>query len=271
MKLVAFDLDGTALNSEHEMSEKTKEVIKLAQSKGVIAVPATGRMRSFLPVFVEEISEIRYLITCNGAEVYDRHQGEIIYHQPLSNEKAIEVQTLLNEYLLYVEYYTDGYAVTKRGNPENTEKYGIPAERLYFTNKNYSFIDDYISFLQESKLTPDKVNMPYIIEEIYDEVRQRLGEISDISIISSIPQNLEINSSSSSKGDAVMQLARLLNIEPSEVVVIGDNENDLPMLTAFENSVAMGNAADEIKAKAKMITDTNDNDGVAKTILEFLN
>lgn len=269
VKIIAFDLDGTTLKGHSELSAENKSAMLRAHEKGIVLVPATGRLRTFIPEVIREIPEIRYFITSNGAAVYDKQLQKEIYTQALSNEKALEIQKVLDDYDLYVEYYMDGFALTLADNPLHPEKFGIPEERLVFTKKKYKFIENYTDYLKETGLAPQKINMPFIAPELYDEVYRRVSEVSGLFLTSSLPNNLEINSDKTSKGDAIRALIEILDIDKSEVMAIGDNENDVPMLTFAGVSVAMGNAEDDIKAQAKYVTDTCENFGFAKAVEKY--
>ena len=74
-RLFAFDLDGTLLTSEKEITDRTRAVLQKAHEKGILLVPSTGRFFEGLPTVVRELPFIRYAITINGAVVYDREEG----------------------------------------------------------------------------------------------------------------------------------------------------------------------------------------------------
>ena len=91
----------------------------------------------------------------------------------------------------------------------------------------------------------------------------------DINVTASLSNNIELNSRDAHKGKALLELCRCLQIDPSQTMVFGDGLNDLTMLQTAALSVAMGNAVPQAKAVADYVTDTNDNDGVAKAIRRF--
>src|SRR3712207_9057504 len=86
------------------------------------------------------------------------------------------------------------------------------------------------------------------------------------SVVSSLGDNFEIMNKGVSKGRGVQELAEFYGLTKDEVICIGDGENDLSMIEYAGLGIAMGNAPNFIKEKANYITDTNDNDGVAKAI-----
>lgn len=271
MKLIAFDLDGTTITEGDKLSDRNRIALEKAQEQGVILVPSTGRMLTFIPDNILNFPGVRYLITSNGAGVYDKEKGEYIEEILLTNEKAQEVQSVLDKYNLYIEYYMKGKAATKRGNPEKArDVFQFPEDTLPFTNKDYSFFDDYMSFLIESKCTPEKINMSYVYKEVYDEVLKSVEELGDLYVTSSRPYNMEICSSKANKGEGLKRLSSRLGIELSEVMAVGDNENDVSMLKLAGFSVAVDNAKQITKDAAKYQTARYDDDGLGKAIEKYV-
>ena len=98
IRLLAFDLDGTTITEHKYLSEKNREALLYAHAHGVELVPATGRMRTFIPDAVAALPGVRYAITSNGAAVYELATGRALYQQLISPEKARQVQELLDHY-----------------------------------------------------------------------------------------------------------------------------------------------------------------------------
>ena len=97
-----------------------------------------------------------------------------------------------------------------------------------------------------------------------------MKKYEDLEVVSSSPNNFEVMNKGTSKGRAVKVLADILNINREEIMCLGDSENDLSMIEFAGLGVAMGNAEEFLKEKADYITDTNENDGVAKAIEKFV-
>lgn len=101
-------------------------------------------------------------------------------------------------------------------------------------------------------------------------LRKELMAIPELSISSSVYNNLEVNAKGADKGAALLWLADYLGIDREETMSFGDGENDIPMIKAAGIGVAMGNALDTVKAAADTVTLTNDEDGVAAAIRKFI-
>ena len=275
MKIIAFDLDGTALAKHTYISEKNKKAFQKAQAQGVMLIPATGRIRSFVPKAVFDIGKIRYLIASNGAEIYDCVAQKTIYTNPLQIETAQDVIHYLHEQNVYFEIYLQGEAYAEEANHEemlrNFRLLGLSKEQVFFLNKKFVFTENFLTLLKEKNIPPEKINIPYVTPEKRAELYQGLQEIGQMQLTSSLPNNMEANHITANKGSALKFLAEYLRIPTNEIMAIGDNGNDLEMLQYAGISVAMGNGTEAAKSAATYITGNCEADGVAEAILGFLN
>ena len=167
IKLIAFDLDGTTLHGFAELSERNRRAMEKANDAGILVVPATGRVRNFIPPCLTELPFIRYAITSNGGAVWDILENKVLCTDLIPTETALEVQKIFDDYELYVEYYVHGRGVTKRGNPDKARTiFGFPEEKYYFLTKDYTFTDDLSAYLKETHAEPEKINMMFIPESV---------------------------------------------------------------------------------------------------------
>ena len=272
IKLLAFDLDGTTIIEHQRLSRENRRALLAAAEQGVELVPCTGRMLSFLPPEICELPGVRYTITSNGAAVYDLQSGEAVYQSLIPNEKALRVQAILDEYDVYIEYYRDGSAITRRDFPEQAQSFfDIPEVKMFFVRgKEYTFIEDFNAHLRETGLCPEKINLPFLQREIRQEIWQRLEKLGGLRLTSSLPDNLEINDAKAHKGATLLALAERLQLSREELMAIGDNGNDVSMLEVAGCSAAVADGAPEALAAAKHITCAHDKDGVAKAIDTYI-
>jgi len=160
-RLFAFDLDGTMLQKGNRLTPVAESALQKAHEAGILTVPATGRLRDFLPPCLTALSFIRYAITSNGAAVYDLKTGELLSSCLIPCETACRVLEILSEYSIYMEFYADGRAITKAGDPEIAmEKYGLPEEKRLFLQKNYLLVPDLVAYLKETGICPEKSTFP---------------------------------------------------------------------------------------------------------------
>lgn len=270
-RLFAFDLDGTMLQKGNRLTPVAESALQKANEAGILTVPATGRLRDFLPPCLTALPFIRYAITSNGAAVYDLKTGELLSSYLIPCETACRVLEILSEYPIYMEFYADGRAVTKAGEPEIAmEKYGLPEEKRLFLQKNYLLVPDLVTYLKETGTCPEKINLPYLSPEIRKALVSRLLQMEEISLTSSVPDNLEINAAQCSKGVGLAGLCKALNIAPEETAAIGDNGNDVEMLKFTGFPIAMGNGTEEVKKIARAVAPSCEEDGAARAILDWI-
>jgi Cof subfamily protein (haloacid dehalogenase superfamily) len=270
IKLVALDLDGTTLNDDRVISQRNREVMQRAADEGVYVVIATGRPLSAVPKDVFEIEGIRYVLTSNGARITDVYEKKAFYENclsPLAVEKAVE---LLRQHDYIIECFIDGIAYI-----DGPYFYKIKETRLSYRNVEYILntrnpVDNIYDFLLEHKHEIENININF--EDISEKpaMREKLQELPETTITTSFDHNLEIGGATTSKAEALRQMGKILDIKPEEMMAIGDSPNDMAMMLSSGFPVAVGNAKDEVKAIAKYIAPTNDEDGVAVAIEKFV-
>lgn len=272
IKLLAFDLDGTTITQHRYLSRENREALIRAGERGVVLVPATGRMKDFLPQEISSLPDVRYAITCNGANIYDLREGRAVYHRLIPNEKARAVQKILDEYDIYIEYYREGRAITKTGYPELAKThFAFPPDKWHFVDaKEYDLADDLGEMLRQTGMCPEKINLPYLSEKVRAELWERLSALGGLRLTSSIPDNIEINDQAVDKGAAALTLAETLGIAREHVMAIGDNGNDVSMLKAAGCSVAVADGSPEALAAAQYRTGPHDQNGLAQAIERFI-
>ena len=270
VSLIAFDLDGTALAAHTSLSHANRRALLAAAARGVELVPASGRMKDFLPEEVTALPGVRYAITANGAGVYHLPTGEAVWRCLIPNEKARQVLAALEEYGLFVEFYTGGSAVTREGDPQRAfTHFAMPSQKATFLNKAYRLVPDLGALLRQTGLEPEKINLPYVPAPLRQEVWRRLEALGGLALTSSLPDNIEVNAQGAHKGAALSVLARRLGVPAAQVMALGDNGNDVTMLEYAGVSVCMGDGSPEAKAAARFVGLPHTQDGLARAIQEF--
>lgn len=265
IKLIATDMDGTLLNDVKEISPRNLVAIKEANQRGIKTVLATGRPIKGVQKYIEQLGLTgpdEFVLTYNGA-----------YVQNLNGEVLVE-HTLEYADFLKWDYLTNLY----RSN--------VHAETLhhfYTTSQNLNQFITAESFLTEMpirvrtarELDPQikisklmVTDFPEFLNEFIKKVPEKY--FNEYQISQSEDFFLEINNKQASKGCGVYELAAKLNIKPEEVMILGDQGNDLSMFKQPEFlKVAMGNAVDMIKEHADQITATNQEDGFAQAVEKY--
>ena len=271
IRLVAFDLDGTTVQSGSVLSARNRAAIIAAAEKGVLMVPATGRVKGFLPAALTELPEIRYAMTSNGAAVWDLHTGDLVCGDLISVEAALNAQKVFEKYNLYIEYYVNGRAVALTGSPEKTRANAeFPKEKHHFLTKDYIFVDDLSTFLKDGCVQAEKLNLMYIPASVQKAFLEDISKVEGLTLTFSNVDNMEINSATCNKGSGLQAMCNALGIDISETMALGDNGNDLEMLKAAGFSVAVANAIDEVKTVCDAVVADFREDGFAEAIERFV-
>lgn len=274
IKLICTDMDGTLLNDDHTVSEENKKALKYAINKGIIVAITTGRLFTSANYYRNLTGINAPIISSNGAYIRDKFSDDIIYQNPLSLEESLEIYSILKNFNVNLFFNTFNTAISNK-EFVNDHPYEINNRDIKNSNEKTLFIhkEDLTGLLEESKDTILKAicidyskNNP---EEI-SKARLAIKNTNKFEVVRSNEYNFEIMKKDTTKGSAIKTLAKTLNIKPSEIMCLGDGENDLSMLEIAGVSVAMGNAPDYVKEKAHFITDSNNNSGVAKAIYKFV-
>nr|WP_319489510.1 Cof-type HAD-IIB family hydrolase [uncultured Caproiciproducens sp.] len=271
IKLIALDMDGTALKSDKTMSPKTVKTLRAAAAKGIWIVPSTGRMRQMIPQPMLDVGSIRYAITSNGASVVDLEEDRILYSNQMTEDQTNQIIDFLMPYHVLVEAYSQGNSYVDKEHSGLLPTFrDYPKILMDLILKYQIFVENLPQYLKSNHMCLEKINIPFMEPDVHDELVKRLGEMKEFSITSSFNNNIEINSVSTSKGDALSHLCELLGISAGEVMAFGDERNDLQMLEFAGCGVAMANGHESVKQIADYVTRPNDEDGIAYALKKFL-
>src|SRR5690625_89141 len=241
IKLIALDMDGTLLNDEGIVTGYTKDVIQEALAQDIHVVLTTGRPLPLCYPFAEELNLSSYIISSNGAEIWTVQKELLERHS---------MDALLMENLWDI------------GIKRNHHMWVVATDKLFLDQNKPDNFYDYewlkIGYGQLNKL--EKEELLFELEKKEDQI-----EVTNSSLT-----NLEVNKGGVNKAAALKSVCKRINISMNEVLAAGDSLNDLKMIEQVGVGVAMENAQELIKQSADYITETNNNDGVAKAIERFL-
>lgn len=263
IKLIALDMDGTALTTEKTMLPKTTRVLRAAAQRGIHIVPATGRVRKLIPRPILDVGSIRYAITANGATVLDLEKETVLYENLLTEEQSNRLIDYLMGCNVLVEAYTGGDSYVDKKHLELIPTFkDYPQIFVDMFLKYQTPVDDLPNFLKKGKRRLEKINIPYMEPDVREMIWNELSKKQEFALTSSFSNNIEINRASANKGDGLRHLCERLGIKPEEVIAFGDETNDLRMLEFAGCGVAMQNGCEEAKQAADFVTLSNDEDGI---------
>ncbi|WP_029452883.1 Cof-type HAD-IIB family hydrolase [Clostridium algidicarnis] len=263
IRLVAIDMDGTLLSNDKTLSVKNKQVLNQGIKQGVLIVPATGRPMEGIPKELLENENILYAICSNGASIIDLIKKEIIFHCYLKREIAIMVIEALRHLDPILDIFAEGKIFTENRNMERLDNFLIPLNMIQYIYDTRTCVDDILDFVKTNGFHIEKINLFFQNLDMRKQVEEKLKSILEISVTSSLNNNMEINHINANKGFALKWLAQYLGIQMEQVMALGDSNNDMDMLNVAGLSIAMGNGTDSIKHIADDITLSNEESGVA--------
>lgn len=267
IKAVFIDIDDTLTNSNREISQRNREAIKKCIDKGIKIILTSGRSRKDALEYQQEIGTSPYIISSNGGAVYDVEKQEEIYVEEIEKEniKKMFDYALENKYRISFNY-SDKLVMNEAFYPDELDKVKLIEELEKIINEEKIIqCVIYNQDIEKMKLCKHFIEGIEKVKIVNESKRLKNPELKP-----SKNYYCDIVSKQVSKGKAVEMLCEYLNISAQEIVVIGDGENDISMFEITPNSVAMANSLEFVKEKAKYITITNDEDGVAVVLEKLL-
>lgn len=263
IKLIALDMDGTLLNKDRSISARNYQAIQDAQRAGIKVVLASGRPRRGLQQYLDQLGLITnddFVISYNGALVQRVESGEVLYQTFLSGRDIKNIFSISEQLGTYIHAFSVTQGLITHKNNQWTDLEG-QVNSLTVNEVDFNSIDDDEEFIKVM-MVDEEQKLTSAIAQIPDSLKQQY------TVVRSAPIFLEVLHASCNKGVALEKLCQLLGICATEVMCVGDAENDHAMMLFSGLAVAMENADDETKALADHITGSNINDGVAMAIEE---
>lgn len=272
IRLIAFDLDGTFLDQAKHIPEENLLALAEADRRGIVLVPATGRLFSGLPEEIRALPFLRYFILINGAKVYDAREDRVLCSADLSNALALELFRHAGELPCLYDCYLQDEGLMSQSMYDRLEDYVADRHYVQYMKRIRRPVPDLASLVRENGGPVQKVQYFFRDNSIRLEQLCLLPKLyPDVSATSSMSTNIEINARDAGKGPALEKLCLALGFTAEHAVAFGDNSNDLDMILSAGIGVAMCNGEEAVRAAADRITACDNNAaGVGKTIFELL-
>ena len=277
IKIISLDLDGTLLDSRKRLSEGNRAALEEAAAKGVAIVPTTGRFFGMMPQAVRDLPFVRYAITINGAQVYDRQTDVAIVREEIPLGMALDIMRLLDGYDVIYDCYRSNWGWMTASLQDKAESYATDPHYVKMVREFRNPVPDLKSHLESTAAEGDVQKVMLFARNApgSDSVTRAIAEaVSErfpaIKATSSTWNNLELNIATAHKGNALRRFAEHLGCTLDNCMALGDGTNDLSMIEAAGLGVAMSNAHPQVLAAADHVTLSNDEDGVAKAIRDFV-
>lgn len=268
-QVIAFDLDGTLLNSQGQILTSNKIMIQRCIDKGLKVILVTGRHHTAAYPYYHELNLTTPMICCNGTYMYQPQTDTVLAANPLSLEQSRQVIQLAEKYNLHLLMYsrdTMNYSIMN----EHLRKFSEWVQRCPpQVHPKLRHVPDFNILLNDQETIwkfvishPDRALMQTAVNHL-----SSIGFSCEWSWV----DRVDIANSGNTKGSRLLELLNTWHINPQFVVAFGDNHNDISMLKLVGLGVAMGNAEDEIKQQANLVTLHHDKAGIASVLDAILN
>lgn len=287
-KFVAIDLDGTLLNSYGEVSKDTKEALLKAKNQGVEIVLSSGRPISSTESLARELGVDNYLISGNGAAVYDIKNQKLIMDRFLTKEQVLNIAKLCEENSFFYNVYTEDEVIASSLNYNVLFYHKENLKKIEEKRTHINVVQNIQKYIEESG--KDKFLKITVCDEsqfIFNSIMKRLKLIDGIDVLETEYMSrkkiksgtedvniqyfyTEVTNKNVNKWSAIEFLLDKLNINKEEVVAIGDNMNDIEMVQNAGLGVVMGNSNPRMKEIADQIVADNNSEGVLEAFNKFI-
>lgn len=265
-KLLVLDIDGTLLNSNNQISDRTIASLVKVQEMGVRIVLASGRPTyGILPIakLLKLGNYGGYIISYNGGQIINAQNGEILFERRINPEMLPSIEHKAEKYGFPLFTYHDEAIITNTANNKHIEREASINNLNIIVEPHLSIAVDFAPCKCVLVSDDDEA-----LKDLESHWKKRLS--GSLDIYRSEKFFLEVAPSGIDKAATLSVLLELLSIPQEEVMAIGNGVCDVSMLQIVGFGVAMKNAQHSVKACADQVTDSNDDDGVAQIIEKIL-
>ena len=272
-KLLAIDMDGTFLDGEHKPTKKNYYAVKKAAQLGMKVVICSGRIPAAIKALVDYMPENQPIIAGNGSIILNSNHEEIY-------KESIDYNTVTNIISMFRKDYDNVYYQIMDADVVYAESIGKTVTdfllklNLSLPRKHrmeFRLIPDLLTYIRNNGIKASKI-------EIYEEnisklnkIRSDLKNLANVEVVNSGEYSLEIIKKGLSKGNALEVLAKYYGYSLDECIAIGNDENDIEMISKAGLGIAVKNAKDKVKKIADYITEKdNENSAVAEVVEKFI-
>lgn len=251
-KIVFFDIDGTLCDEKFQISNSTVEAIGKLKERGLEITLSTGRTYSSALMVAKELN-VNSIICYNGSYVI--YNGKEIHKKTINLTLLEKITAICDEFDIPISYLTLDKDYMNGNNKEFIAKLssvtGLEAPPI----KRFVWKDEALYGLRL-----------FVSEKEQELFQELMGEIK---LVKSFPYFLDVVPHDVSKAIAINILLDHLNIKKEESVAFGDGPNDVEMFSGVGLSVAMGNASEDVKRSADLVTTSIHNDGVKNALCQI--
>lgn len=264
--IIACDISGTLLDSNGKLNSELFEIIRILSDNNIDLVLCSGGARIRALELANYIGANKYVISSNGADVYDIREKNVIYDNPISSDIIEKLYFYADKYIFRIAFNSDNNIYTNKliYNADYEVLFNTVNREFINSNKIVQVIvsgrnrDDFVLFLEDIN------NIQDILVAIKN-ISSKERDVNDIKMSYS-----DIVRYDTSKGVALNKLSEYLNIDKKDIIAIGDGINDLSLFESAGYRVAMGNAIQELKEESDLVIKSNNENGVCEYLKKLI-
>lgn len=261
IRLIAIDLDGTLLNSSNMVSEANIQAVRRARERGLEVVLISARSPMGMSGALDSLGLAGPVVAYNGACIVDTRTQTVLLDRPMTIEDSRAAVHIVREHGLYTGYYAGMRWLVEKECDEMRLEQRSMKQRPDVVDLTGNDVPP------ANKLIVISIRNRAHLEACYEQMRARLPHLN---IHFSGPVSFEVCHTAATKGAALAFLAERAGLLPQAIMAIGDNYNDVDMLSFAGLGVAVGNAPADVQAVADWVVDPHDQNGVAQAITRLL-
>ncbi|OCG28805.1 hypothetical protein A9G45_05130 [Gilliamella sp. HK2] len=261
-KAVAFDMDGTLLTSNRLVLPETANMIKKISDQGVKVILVSGRHHSVIYPYYYQLNLSTPAICCNGSYLYNFENEQLFAGKPMTKDQAKTLLELVNQYKIHTLIYTD-QSMTYEVLDDHLESFFKWVNTLpFFLQPEIKKVNSFEKLIDESASIFKFATSSHNISAL-QQFSNAVEALDMFSCEWSWSNRADVAVKGNTKGNGLTHWAKHENIDLSEIIAFGDSYNDISMLSVAGLGIAMGNADDEVKAKASYAIGDNNSPSIA--------
>lgn len=268
-KLIFLDIDGTLMDYSGHIPESAENALKKAKINGHKIFICSGRTRKEFYASLDNY-QLDGFVASTGAHV--NYQGKDIYCHYMDKENVAKAVRIFEEFHIGFKLQTSsGSYTSQEGLDKLIEMFsgisGYNKEWIDSIADNMYVMQSIIEIENIEKIL--YLNAPFTVDEMQHKLNSEYFTVMMASIEEMNPFSGEITEAGTNKSSGIQKILNHLNMTRNDCIAIGDGPNDMDMIIFAGIGVAMGNATDDIKAKADLVTESVNEDGIYKAFIKL--
>lgn len=269
IRLIATDMDGTLFQDDHmTISPRNIAALRGAREEGAKVVLASGRSWNLLSGAVEQLGEIDYALTGNGAAVLEVSTGRWLWENCIPNALALKIVEVLHREDILFEIYCQGKNYVRLSDREAVIRNNMAMGFGAYHDSRTTYVTSHAQALAGRDV--EKFNIFHVPPEKREALSREILALGPLEQASALPTNMEFSARGVNKGTALQALAGQLGLAPDQLMAFGDGENDADMLALAQWSFAMANGSPIAKKAARYPAPSNMEDGLAQMVEKYV-